>query len=177
VRLVNRLLGALLAVALVVIGVLIVVEVIAYRVNDQKPAIVHWHHAYAWAARTTWRQGSVRVTCVVLVVLGLALLLSQLKPSRVSRLLVKSDVTDAAYTRRGVAAALRTAVIKLDGVHSAKVSVTHRRVRVDAISGGSQRDTAQTLKQPITEAARQRLDSLELATVPALSVHVKPRSS
>jgi hypothetical protein len=177
VRPVNRLLGALLAIALVVIGVLVVVEVIAYRFNDQKPAIVHWHHAYAWADRTTWRQGSVRVTCIILIVLGLALLLSQLKPSRVSRLQVKSDVTDAAYTRPGVAAALRTAVVKLDGVHSAKVRVSRRKVRVEAVSGGSQLDTAQTLKQPITEAARQRLDSLELATVPTLSVHVKPRSS
>ena len=42
--------------------------------------------AYDWARRTTWNAGSVRVACAVLILLGLALLIAELKPARVSRL-------------------------------------------------------------------------------------------
>ena len=80
-----------------------------------------WHPVYAWAKRTTWNAGSVRVTCAVLILLGLVLLIAELKPARVSRL--KADPVqpgaapiDTAYTRRGLATAIRSAVTGVDGV-------------------------------------------------------------
>ena len=81
----NRVMAALLSLALIVAGVLLIIEVIADRVNH-RPAIVDWHPAYAWAKRTTWNAGSIRVACAVLILLGLVLLIAELKPARVSRL-------------------------------------------------------------------------------------------
>ena len=174
-RLVNRLLAALLSLALIVAGVLVVVEVVAQRLG-RNPAIVDWQQLHDWAKRTPWQQGSVRVACIVLAILGLLLLVAELKRSRPSRLAVRSDATDAAYTRRGVAATIRSAVSEVDGINSASVSVSRRKVKVAATTAGLQPFTAETLREPTTEAARQRLDALELQAPPALSVQVSTRS-
>ncbi|HEV2888104.1 MAG TPA: hypothetical protein VGX49_14425, partial [Jatrophihabitans sp.] len=120
-RLFNRLLAALLSLALIVAGVLVVVEVVAERLGGG-PAVVDWPHVYDWARRTPWQQGSVRVASILLVILGVLLLAAELKRSRPSRLAVRSSTTDAAYTRRGVAATIRSAVSDVDGINSASVS-------------------------------------------------------
>jgi hypothetical protein len=171
IRLVNRLLAALLSIALIVVGVLVVVEVVAQRLGKQ-PAIVHWHSSFDWARRTQWQQGSVRVTCILLAVAGLLLLALELKRSRPSRLTVNSDEADTAYTRRGVAAAIGNAVGNVDGINSTKVAVKRRKVRVAATTAGLQPYTAEALQEPATLAAQQRLDALELQPAPTLSVRV-----
>jgi Family of unknown function (DUF6286) len=179
-RLINRVLAALLALALIVIGALIVIEVVTHWFSNT-PAIVHWHKAYAWAARTPWKQGSVRVTCIILAVLGLILLIAELRPAKVSRLAADpaqagADGIDAAYTRRGAAAAIHAAVSDVDGVRSASVTIKRRRVRVQATTSARDNATAQTLKDPITGAAQTRLTALQLRSQPPVSVHVSPRS-
>lgn len=171
IRLLNRLLAALLSLALIVVGVLVVVEVIAQRLGKQ-PVLAHWHHSYDWAKRTPWQQGSVRVACIVLAVAGLLLLALELKRSRPSRLAVDSDEADTAYTRRGVAAAIGTAVGNVDGINSAKVKVKRRKIRVAATTAGLQPYTAEGLQEPASTAAQQRLHDLELQSPPALSVRV-----
>ena len=116
----NRVLAALLSLALIAAGVLLIIEVIAGRVSH-RPAVVDSHPADAWANSTTWNAGSVRVACAVLMLLGLALLIAELKPARVSRLAADPAQAgaagiDTAYTRRGLAAAIRSAVTGVDGV-------------------------------------------------------------
>lgn len=174
-RILNRLLAALLSLALIVAGVLVAVEVVAQRLG-RNPAVVDWPHLYDWARRTPWQQGSVRVTCVLLALLGLLLLVAELKPARPSRLPARSDSADAAYTRRGVAATVRSAVTDVDGISSAAVSVGRRKVKVAATTAGLQPYTAETLREPATAAAQQRLDALELRNPPTLSVQVRTRS-
>src|SRR3954466_10535065 len=159
-RLINRLLAALLSLALAVGGVLVVVEVIAQRLG-RGPAIVDWPRLYDWTRRTPWQQGSVRVASVLLVLAGLLLLAAELRRGRPSRLPVRSAETDAAYTRRGVAAAIRSAVGDVDGITSATVSVSRRRVKVEASTAGLQPFIAASLQEPATAAARHRLDALE----------------
>ena len=174
-RLVNRLLAALLSLALIVAGVLVVVEVVAQRLG-RNPAVVDWPHLYDWARRTPWQQGSVRVACILLAVAGLLLLAAELKRSKPDRLAVRSETTDAAYTRRGVAGTIRSAVSDIDGINSASVSVSRRKVKVAATTAGLQPFTAETLREPTIATAQQRLDSLELQSPPALSVEVSTRS-
>ena len=72
--------AAPLSLALAVAGVLLIIEVIADRVN-RRQEIVRWHSAYEWAKHTTWNAGSVRVTCAVLILLGLVLLVAELQTS------------------------------------------------------------------------------------------------
>jgi hypothetical protein len=174
-RLVNRLLAALLSLALIVAGVLVVIEVVVQRLG-RRHALVDWPRLHDWAARTPWQQGSVRVASIALIVLGLVLLAAELKRSKPSRLAVRSDDSDAAYTRRGVAATIRSAVSDVDGIDSASVSVGRRKVKVEASTAGLQPFTAEGLREPVTAAARQRLDALELRTPPTLAVQVRTAS-
>jgi Family of unknown function (DUF6286) len=179
-RHVNRVLGALLSLAVIVAGVLLIVEVIADRVYN-RPQIVHWHAAYYWAKRTTWDAGSVRVICALLIFLGLVLLAAELKPARVARLAADPDQAgagdiDTAYTRRGVAAAIKSAVTGVDGVRGASVKVRRRKVKVAATAAAQDQAAARSLRDPIVAAARERLTALRLRSAPAVSVRVYARS-
>jgi Family of unknown function (DUF6286) len=176
----NRVLAALLSLALVAAAVLLIIEVIAGRVSH-RPVVVDWHPAYDWAKRTTWNAGSVRVACVVLIVLGLVLLIAELKPARVSRLAADPAQAgaagiDTAYTRRGLAAAIRSAVTGVDGVRAASVKVKRRKITVAATAAAQGRAAARSLRDPIRAAARQRLTALGLHREPAVAVRVTPRS-
>lgn len=177
-RLLNRLLAALLSLALIVIGLLVIIEVTAFHTNDRKPAIVRWHTFYSWAGRTKWQAGSVRVTCIVLAVLGLILLVAELKRSRVTRIAAATTGSgiDTAYTRRGLAASVRSAVTNVDGIRAARVTVMRRRVQVAATAGAKDDAAAQSLREPAAHAAKQRLESLGLRSVPAVKVRLSPRS-
>lgn len=179
-RYANRVMAALLSLALAVAGVLLIIEVTADRVNHREE-IVRWHPAYEWAKRTTWNAGSVRVTCAVLILLGLVLLVAELKPARVARLAADpaqagaADI-DTAYTRRGLAAAIRSAVTGVDGVRGALVKVKRRKVTVTASAAAQGNAAARSLRDPVSAAARQRLNALKLRSAPAVSVRVRPRS-
>jgi len=174
-RLVNRLLAALLALALATVGVLVVVEVIAARL-DKPHVVVDWQEIYRWAENTSLTQGSVRVACIVTAVLGLVLLLAELKRSRPSRLQVATDAVDAGYTRRGVATAISQAVNDVDGVSSSAVRVRRRRIRVQARAAGMEPYTADSLRTPVTESAQSRLADLELKREPRLKVRLSAGS-
>ncbi|MCW2540127.1 MAG: hypothetical protein JWN95_1852 [Frankiales bacterium] len=174
----NRVLAALLSLAIIVVGGLLIIEVVADRINH-RPALVHWHHAYEWLGRTEWLAGSVRVTCVLLILVGLVLLAAELKPPRVSRLRVSGSIpnTDTAYTRRGVATAVQSAVADVDGIRDTSISVSRRKVRLAATAGAADNGAAQQLREPVVEAAQQRLDALQLESAPSLSATIKPRRS
>ena len=179
-RLANRLLGALLALAVMAGGVVLIVEVIASAAGH-RPALVPWHTAYDWARRTTWTASGVRVACGVLIALGLILLIAELKPARMTRLVAEpadagaADI-DTAYTRRGLAAAIRSAAVGVDGVRGASVSVRRRKVSVAATALARDRAAARGLQEPVTAAVGERLAALRLRRAPSVSVHVRPGS-
>jgi hypothetical protein len=175
----NRVLAALLSLAVIAGGLLLIIEVISDRARH-RPALYNWEAAYDWAKRTTWNEGSVRVTCVVLILLGLALLIAELKPARVSRLAADpaqagAAGVDTAYACRGVAAAVRSTVTGIDGVRGASVKVTRRKITIAATAAARDKAAARSLRDPISEAARHRLAALKLRRVPALSVRVTSR--
>ena len=179
-RLANRVLAALLSLAVACAGVLLIIEVIAAR-TGQQPVIVNWRAAYNWAARTAWIASSIRVAAGILIAAGLVLAIAELKPARISRLAADpskagaADI-DTAYTRRGVAAAIRSAVTDVDGIRDASVKVTRRKVTIGATAAAQDKAAARTLHEPVTTAARQRLTALSLRHAPPLSVHIVPGS-
>jgi hypothetical protein len=179
-RLANRVIAALLSLAVACAGVLLIIEVIAAR-TGQHAVVVSWHAAYNWAARTAWSSASIRLTAGILIALGLVLLIAELTPARVSRLAAdpaKAGATGigTAYTRRGVAAAIRSAVTDVDGIRDASVKVTRSKVTIGATAAAQDKAAARTLREPVTTAARQRLTALSLHHAAALSVHVYPGS-
>jgi hypothetical protein len=175
-RLLNRPLALILAVALAGASVLLIVEVIAHALHVG-PAIVPWHVWYRWAHRTRWDALVIKVWSVVLIVIGALVLAAELRPPRVTRLRLQSgDATDAAVTRSGLAGTLRGAATGVDGITGAAVTIRRGRARVTARSAARGRAAADTLREPVTGAVRDRLDSMDLRHPPRLTVRVITRS-
>lgn len=176
-RLLNRPLALVLAAALAVASIIVIIEVIALHLNSG-PLLLHWTTWYRWGAKTHWDALVVEVWSAILIVIGLAILALELKPRRVTRLPLHSshDATDAAVTRRGLAGMLRAAATDVDGISSAAVVVRRRRARIVATSAARGRTAAEALAQPVTQAASERLDKLNLRHPPRLAVRVYPRS-
>lgn len=171
-RIANRLLAFLVAAAIVVAGVILIVEVIAAR-SASAPVIIGWHSILRWGQHNTWKATSVELACVISAIVGLLLLLPQLRRRRPTRLVVESNpATDAALTRRGVVVTVRGAVGDVEGIASSRVKVGHRRIRVVATSSGATAETAEASKQAVQDAARQAIDELRLTANRRLRVKV-----
>jgi hypothetical protein len=176
-RVINRPLALILAAALVAASVILTIEVIAF-IAHAGPVVMHWPAWDRWAARTHWNALVIKVWSVILIIGGASLLAFELKPRRVTRLKLRSDekATDAAMTRKGLAGTLRAAALDIDGISRAAVTVRRRRARVAATSAARDRAAADALKEPVAEAARQRLENLQMLHPPHLRVRVFPRS-
>lgn len=176
-RLVNRPLAFILAAALAVAAALVIIEVVAFAVQHA-PLVVPWATWYRWAGRTRWDQLVIQVWSAVLMVIGAAILILELKPSRVTRLRLRSpdEATDAAVTRRGLAGSLRAAATGIDGISAAAVTVRRSRASVIATAAARGRPAADALRQPVTQALQDLLDGLDLRHPPRLTVRVNTRS-
>lgn len=175
-RIINRPLGFLLAVALLAASVIVIIEVIAVATHSSY-AVIDWHVWYRWAGRTHWKKGVIRVWAVVLIVAGLALLALQLKPRRTPRLQIATDdeATDAAITRRGLRDAVRSAASGIDGVSTAKVAVSRRKIAVIGTAAARDRAAADKFSEPVREAIEAKLEPLRLRRPPTVSVRMTPR--
>jgi hypothetical protein len=83
-RVFNRLLAVLVSVAVIAAAAVLVTEVAAHRLGV-RPVVFNWHATYRWAQRTTWNTAAVRAGCLLIAIVGLALLAAQLKPRRPAR--------------------------------------------------------------------------------------------
>ena len=176
-RILNRFLAFILALAVLAVCVIVIVEVIGYAINGEH-VIVDWMSWQRWAERTHFNSTVIKVLSIVFIVVGLILLLAELKPRRVTRVTLQSDesATDAAITTKGIAVVAKAATTDVDGISDASASASHRRVTVTATAAERDKAYAQALTAPVTTAVQTRLDSLRMQRHPRLSVHVKPRS-
>jgi hypothetical protein len=175
-RLLNRPLAFILAVALATASIILIIEVIVFAVHASQ-AVVPWPTWYHWAEATRWDRLVVRVWSAILIAVGVLLLALELKPRRATRLSMHSgnDATEAALTRSGLAGTLRGAATSIDGITSANITVRPRRASVLAKSAARGRAAAGALKGPVTQAARTCLEDLNLDRPPHLKVRVHPR--
>ena len=161
-RILNRLLAFIVALALVGTGIIVVVEVIAVR-SHSAPLVIHWHSILGWGRRNTWKATSVELASSITAAAGLLLLIPQLIRRRPARLTVEaSDATDAALTRRGVIVTVRGAVGTVEGVTATRVKVGRHRIRINALSEATKPETLRELGPKIEEAAASQLDALRL---------------
>jgi hypothetical protein len=169
-KLINRLLALLLSLAVIAAAVILIIEVIADRAGAA-PVVLNWHRVHHWADTTRWSAGPIRVVSIVLVVLGLGIVVTQLKPRRPGQLAVTSDTdaTDTAITRQGVAHRVRHAITNIDGVDTATVAVGRRHIKVKA---RTRADHATVDRDTITQTAHTAVDSLHLTKPPSVSVHM-----
>lgn len=103
---------------------------------------------------------------------------AELEPRRPGRLVTDSDdpAIDTAYTRRGVAQAVRTAVTEVDGVDRTAVTVRRRASAWHAHAVTREPSLAPSVRDSVTHAARARLDALDLRRPPKLAVRISTRS-
>jgi len=176
VRVIERFLSLLLALAVVAGAVLLALEV-GWAVAGQQPLLVPWRGAYTSGTTNSWDSAPARILAVALIAVGLLLLLAELKPRRASRLpMVSSDPTiDAAITRRSLRASLLNAAKQVDGVSGATAKVSTRTATVKAVSRLGSAETASGLTGELEATLRARLDALQLAKTPRLRARVSPR--
>lgn len=175
-RVVERFLSLLVSLTLVVGSVLLALEV-GWAVAGQQPLLVPWRAAYLDGGRNAWDSAPARILAIGLLVIGLLLLLAELKPRRAPRLaMTGTDPSiDTAITRRSLRSTLLNGARQVDGVSDAKARVSKRKVTVKAVSRLGSADTATGLTDELETALRTRLDALQLATTPKLRVRVVPR--
>lgn len=172
----NRVLTLLVALVLAVFGIVLAVEAVV-TVFGSNPVLVDWRPAYRSGRTDTWDSTIVRTVAVVVTVVGLILLLLELKPRRVRRLRVSSQDpnTDAAVTRAGLRSALRRAAEGVDGITRASVKVGRRTAKVTAQSRGGQAQLASGLDAEVREAVTDRLAALQLRRPPRPRTSVQTR--
>jgi hypothetical protein len=175
-RIVNRLLAFIVALALLGVSVIVIVEVIGYAINGES-VLVPWMTWEQWAESTHFNSTVIKVWSIVLIVVGAILLIAELKPRRVTRVGLQSDsaATEMAITTKGIAVVAKAATSELDGIGDASASASRRRVSVTATSATKNKTDAQSLSTPVTSAVQTSLDALDMQELPRLSVHVKPR--
>ena len=101
-RIVNRLLAFIVAVALLGVSVIVIVEVIGFAINGES-VLVPWMTWEQWAERTHFNSTVIKVWSIILIVAGAILLIAELKPRRVTRVGLQSDSTshgDGHYDKR-----------------------------------------------------------------------------
>ena len=177
-RVLERFLSLLLALALVAGSVVLVLEVV-WALSGRAPLLVPWGDAYDTGTRTAWESPDARLLSSALLAVGVVLLAVALKPRRVPRLAMQAatPAVDAGITRRSLRTHLLHAATRVDGISGATAKVGRRKVSVRATSRLGSAQTAQALTSDLETALRRRLDELQLARTPTLRARVAPRTS
>ena len=158
---VNRVLATLLALALLLGGLLTVVEVVLAALG-RPPWLVPHPDWTSWLTDQDLGSTIVRAALIGAVVLGLVLLVLALRRGRPGALPLPARVESVRTTasRRGIERTLRAAATRPDGVRDARVKARRRTVRVKAAT--ALRDPGD-LQSQVTQAVTQRLDELGLS--------------
>jgi hypothetical protein len=173
VRVLSRLIALAVALALVVGGVVVAVE-IAIADFRSEPWLIPYDEWYQSARVNAWSSPTTRRLALALTAAGLLLLLLHLVRRRPMVLPMEAggSLHHADLNRRGVERSLVRAVSRVDGVASAKARISSNRTRVTA---STNRRLPGDLEARVKRAAEQRLTSLRLASPPPLSVRLQSR--
>jgi Family of unknown function (DUF6286) len=173
VRIVNRIVSAVLALLLAVGGVLVAVEVVLASL-DRDPWILPHDRWLRTARETAWSDRSAVLAFVLLVLVGLVLLVLELLRRRTPALTMAphSDAVHADLDRRGVERWLASRLTGVEGVDAprAKVGKSAVDVRAETPQGD-----AGEVEQRLQQAAQSALDELDLAAPLTARVKVQSR--
>lgn len=175
-RIVDRVVAGVVALALLVGGVVLVLEIALQGLGRSEPWVVPWDAWHREATGTSWSDASVRGICIALVAAGLALLVLQLvrrKPAAVE-LQDGDGPVDVDFDRRGLEKWLQARLGRVDGVASTRVRVRRRKLLVHAESVSSD---SGAVERRLRQAAEEEVDQLRLAKRPTVKLDVDSRRS
>jgi len=173
VRVVNRVLAAVLGLGLLVGGLLIATEIVVAGFG-RRPWVLPHDRWYASARLRTWDSAPPRWIFIALIAAGLALLFVQLAGRRPSALPLAPGATPADLGRRSLERALAREAAGVDGVAGAKARIGRERADVAAWSSRRQTDD---LPPKVTSALERRMAAFGLARPPAVRVKVEGRAA
>jgi len=174
VRIFDRVLSAVLGLALMVGGLVTAIEIVLAGLG-RSPWLLP-HDRWAEIARTTtWSDTDVRPIAAGLIAAGVVLLVVEAARRRPEALTLAAGASGVVseLDRQGVERWMVQRVERVEGVSAAGVRIGSRSVVVEATSVG--RDIA-TVDRGVREAAAGGLESLGLDRTPGLRVKVRPRS-
>lgn len=170
-RVVNRVLAAVLALGLLVGGLLVAVEIVVAGF-DRRPWVLPHDQWYVSARQRAWESAPPRWIFIGLAAAGLLLLLSQLVRRRPTALPLGPGAVPTEISRRSLERALVRETSGIDGVAAARAKVSEDRAEVVATS--KRRQTGD-LQPRIVQVLDGRLRALGLARPPAVRVKVHGR--
>lgn len=176
-RVIERFLALLVAIAVVGGAVLLALEVI-WAGLSRPPLVVKWHGLYDAAGRDAWPSAPVRIIAIIAIAIGLVLLVIELKPRRAKRLRL-TDLTegvDAALTRKALRNAMVRSAKEVDGIRSVNAKVSRRKASVHAVSRLGEDEGAGQLQGELTGHLEERLEQLQLRRPPRVRASVSARS-
>ncbi len=171
-RIVNRVLAAVLALSLFVGGLIVAVEIVVAGF-DRRPWVLSHDDWYRSARLRTWDSAPPRWIFIGLVAAGLLLLCVQLARRRPTTLALTPGAVPADVGRRSLERSLTRETTRIDGIAAAKTKVGKEKAAV--VASSHRRQTAD-LEPVISQALDQRMAAIGLARPPALRVKVQGRS-
>ena len=173
VRVVNRVLCAVLALALLVAGLVVIIEIVLAGLQ-RGPWLVPHDRWWRWATTTAWSHRSARLLFAGLVLTGLVLLTLEVRRRHPSSLPLAPGPGGVAseLDRRDVERWLAEWAGRVEGVTEAQAEVRNRVVRVRAGSVGGDTGAAQ---QRTRDTLARHLEELGLARPLAVKVDVRSK--
>ena len=173
-RIVTRLVSALLALALLVGGLLAALEIGAAALGREDDLVVPWRDWRQDLLDTPWEDYVVRLVLAATLAVGLLLLFllfARRRPTAV-RLAARSDGATAELDRVGLERHLTSCLGRVDGVGGVGVRVRGGTARVSAVTAA--RDTS-PVEASVRNAAERALGELGLASPLPVRVAVSSR--
>ncbi len=170
-RIVNRVLAAVLALALLVGGLLVAVEIVVAAFG-RDPWVVPHDRWYRSVLEHSWDDDASRWVFIGLVLAGLVLLGLQLARRRPVTLPLAAGGAPADLGRRSMERSLVRTATSVDGVTKAKARVSAERADVLATSSRRQVDE---VRPRLADAVERRVRALDLARTPQVKVQVEGR--
>lgn len=171
----DRLAAVLLGLFLLILGVLVPAEIIHSAVLSRTgELLLPWQALTRFFTGHDWSTSPVLATSVITVLVGLVLLVLELKRRRPGLLTLVTDDDDltAGTTRRSVQRALAVRAQDVDGISGASAKIRGGRASVSATTG--QRDPGD-LQARLTEQLTGWLEDLGLVKAPRLRVRLTSR--
>lgn len=159
----NRVLATLLALALLLGGLLAVVEIVLAALDRPLWLVPHEDWS-SWLTEQTFSGGIVRALFIGLVLLGLLLLVAALRRGKPGTLPLpgRTDGVRVSASRRGIERSVATAARRIDGVRDARARAGRRAVRVKTKTAMR---ASGDLQQRVTAAVSDRVEQLGLSGV------------
>ena len=165
----NRVLAVVLAIVFLLLGIVTVVEIVGRAVGHSGQVLVPYARPARWLDGQAWTAHWVIAGLIVLAVLGLILLVSQLKPRKPGLLVLHSDVNGVtvATPRKSLSRAMSRIAGDVDGISAARAELGSRTAKVTAVT--HLRDTT-GLADTVESTVSTWLSGLGLERTPMVKV-------